>query len=88
MAVSVLNYLRINRVDQADKQVRAMSGVDDDATITQLATAWVDVFLVRALLLGALLYPAAAAAGRQMDPAILHCSHCRFVVASWLAWPI
>lgn len=25
MAVSVLNYLRIHRVDQAEKQVRAMS---------------------------------------------------------------
>lgn len=47
MAMSVLNYLRIHRVDQAEKQVRAMSAVDDDATITQLATAWVDIFLVR-----------------------------------------
>lgn len=45
MAVSVLNYLRIDRVDQAEKQVKAMSAVDDDATITQLATAWVNVFL-------------------------------------------
>ncbi len=47
MAVSVLNYLRIHRVDQAEKTVRAMSALDDDATITQLATAWVNVFLVR-----------------------------------------
>ena len=50
MAVSVLNYLRIHRVDQAEKQVRAMSAVDDDATVTQLATAWVNIFLVRAIL--------------------------------------
>ena len=46
MAVSVLNYLRIHRVDQAEKQVRAMSTIDDDATITQLATACVNLFLV------------------------------------------
>ena len=47
MAVSVLNYLRINRVDQAEKTVKAMSAIDDDSTVTQLATAWVGVFLVR-----------------------------------------
>ena len=44
--MSVLNYLRIHRVDQAEKQVRAMSTIDDDATITQLATACVNLFLV------------------------------------------
>jgi coatomer subunit epsilon len=46
MAMSVLNYLRIHRVDQAEKQVRAMSTIDEDATITQLATACVNLFLV------------------------------------------
>lgn len=46
MAVSVLNYLRIDRVDQAEKAVKAMSAIDDDSTVTQLATAWVNVFLV------------------------------------------
>lgn len=46
MAVSVLNYLRIDRVDQAEKTVKAMSAIDDDSTVTQLATAWVNVFLV------------------------------------------
>ena len=47
MAVSVLNYLRIDRVDQAEKTVKALSAIDDDSTVTQLATAWVNVFLVR-----------------------------------------
>ena len=46
MAVSVLNYLRIDRVDQAEKAVKAMSAIDDDSTVTQLATAWVNIFLV------------------------------------------
>jgi len=41
MALSVQVYLRMDRVDAAEKQVRCMSAVDDDATLTQLAAAWV-----------------------------------------------
>lgn len=45
MALSVQIYLLMNRPDQAEKQLKAMSALDDDATITQLATAWVDLAL-------------------------------------------
>lgn len=31
-------------------QMQAMSKLDDDAALTQLATAWVDLYLVRAVL--------------------------------------
>jgi coatomer subunit epsilon len=46
MALSTLNYLHIDRVDQAEKQVKAMAAVDEDATVTQLAMAWTDLYLV------------------------------------------
>lgn len=40
MSLCVQVYLLMNRPDKAEEQVKAMSAIDDDATITQLATAW------------------------------------------------
>ena len=48
MALCVQAYLKMDRPDQAEKAVKAMSAHDDDATLTQLATAWVDIYLVGA----------------------------------------
>eukprot|EP00210_Caulerpa_lentillifera_P007204 g6894.t1 len=45
MALSTQIYLQMHRTDKAEQEVKAMSKIDDDATITQLATAWVDVKL-------------------------------------------
>jgi len=45
--VSVMNFLSINRVDQAEKQLKAMAALDEDATVTQLSMAWVNIYLVR-----------------------------------------
>lgn len=45
LAVSVVNYLRIDRVDQAEKTLKTLFAIDDDSIITQLATAWVGIFL-------------------------------------------
>ncbi|CAI5520494.1 unnamed protein product [Closterium sp. Naga37s-1] len=43
MALSVQVFLLMDRADLAEKQVRAMQQVDEDATLTQLALGWVSL---------------------------------------------
>ncbi|GMH41511.1 hypothetical protein BSKO_09421 [Bryopsis sp. KO-2023] len=45
MALCVQVYLHMNRGDKAEAQVKAMSKIDDDSTMTQLAMAWVNISL-------------------------------------------
>ena len=43
LSMCVLIYLRIDRPDLATKSLKAMQDLDDDDTLTQLATAWVGI---------------------------------------------
>lgn len=45
MALSIQIFLKMDRADCAEKQLKAMMNIDDDATCTQLAQAWVNIAL-------------------------------------------
>ena len=46
MALCVHVYLKMDRLDLAERQAKAMAAVDDDATLSQLAHAWVGLHQV------------------------------------------
>ena len=52
-ALNVHIFLKMHRSDYAEKQLRVMQQIDEDHTLTQLATAWLDLAVVHILLYGA-----------------------------------
>jgi len=46
-ALKIHIYLRMNRLDLAERELREMQKIDDDATLTQLSAAWINLTVVR-----------------------------------------
>jgi len=46
-ALSLIIYLRMNRVDLATKEFKKLREKDEDATLTQMAQAWLNLAMVR-----------------------------------------
>mgnify|MGYP003551164375 CR=1 FL=1 len=46
-ALMIQTLLKINRVDLAKKLLLKMQEMDDDDILTQLANAWINIYLVK-----------------------------------------
>jgi hypothetical protein len=46
LALHIQILLKIDRVDVAERELKNMSKMDDDATLTQITTAWVGMAMV------------------------------------------
>lgn len=47
MALTLIIYLRMNRVDLATKEWKKLKEKDEDATLTQMAQAWINLAMVK-----------------------------------------
>ena len=45
-ALNVQIFIKMHRSDYAEKQLKIMQQIDEDHTLTQLASAWLDIAVV------------------------------------------